>query len=469
MTKAQILAALALSALAGCAQTASEHGGAQNIAPAMLADGVTDAVAAPARSRATRGALLGGGKIQHVVIIFQENRSTDDLFNGLPGADTVTSGSDTGGGHVNLQRALLTAPFDVDHSHIAFNTAYDGGLMDGFNLETSNCSGGRHACVPEYLRPYGYVPQTEVQPYFTMAEQYAFGDRMFASQAGPSFPAHQYIISGTSTISQGSTLRASENPLTPQQKFTGGCDSPKGSLGDAIDESGTEDQEVFPCFDRPVLMDLLKDQGMTWRYYQEHRGSALWNGPDAIKHIRYGSQYKADVVWPPSEILNDITRGDLATVSWVTPTAAASDHAGHTDGSGPDWVASVVNAVGESKYWDSTAIIVTWDDWGGWYDHVKPPQYNSYELGFRVPLVVIGAYAKSGYVSHKQHEFGSILKFAEKTLGLGSLGTTDVRADDLADCFNFNQKPRAFTPIQTQRGRQYFLSRPVSYEDVDDE
>ncbi len=207
---------------------------------------------------------------------------------------------------------------------------------------------------------------------------------------------------------------------------------------------------------------------MTWRYYQEHRGPGLWNALDAIKHIRYGSDYK-NVVWPPSEILSDVARGDLATVSWVTPTAAASDHAGHTNGSGPDWVASVVNAIGESKYWDSTAIIVTWDDWGGWYDHVKPPQYNAYELGFRVPLVVIGAYAKSGYVSHKQHEFGSILKFAEKSLGLGSLGTTDVRADDLSDCFSFNKKPRAFTPIQTQRSREYFLSLPVSYEDVDDE
>jgi phospholipase C len=457
-----------MAVLAGCTQTASERGGAQSIAPATLAATATDSVAIPAASRATRGGLLGGGKIQHVVIIFQENRSVDNLFNGLPGADTVTTGLDTGGGHVNLQQALLTAPFDVDHSHIAFNTAYDGGLMDGFNLETSNCSGGRHACAPEYVRAYAYVPQTEVKPYFTMAEQYVFGDRMFASQSGPSFPAHQYIVSGTSTISQGSSLRASENPITAQQKFTGGCDSPKGSLGEVIDDSGTEDQAIFPCYDRPVLMDLLKDKSMTWRYYQEHRGPGLWNALDAIKHIRYGSDYK-NVVWPPSEILSDVARGDLATVSWVTPTAAASDHAGHTDGSGPDWVASVVNAIGESKYWDSTAIIVTWDDWGGWYDHVKPPQYNAYELGFRVPLVVIGAYAKSGYVSHKQHEFGSILKFAEKSLGLGSLGTTDVRADDLSDCFSFNKKPRAFTPIQTQRSRQYFLSLPVSYEDVDDE
>ena len=142
-----------MAVLAGCTQTASERGGAQSIAPATLAATATDSVAIPAASRATRGGLLGGGKIQHVVIIFQENRSVDNLFNGLPGADTVTTGLDTGGGHVNLQQALLTAPFDVDHSHIAFNTAYDGGVMDGFNLETSNCSGGRHACAPEYVRP----------------------------------------------------------------------------------------------------------------------------------------------------------------------------------------------------------------------------------------------------------------------------------------------------------------------------
>jgi phospholipase C len=114
-------------------------------------------------------------------------------------------------------------------------------------------------------------------------------------------------------------------------------------------------------------------------------------------------------------------------------------------------------------------ILVTWDDWGGWYDHVRPPQYNSYELGFRVPLIVIGPYAKKGYVSHVQHEFGSLLKFTERVFGLDSLGTTDDRSDNLYDCFNFQQKPRRFVPIKKQFSGSYFLSQPVSMEDPDDE
>jgi phospholipase C len=119
-----------------------------------------------------------------------------------------------------------------------------------------------------------------------------------------------------------------------------------------------------------------------------------------------------------------------------------------------------VNAIGESQFWNDTAIVVTWDDWGGWYDHVPPPQYNSYELSFRVPLIVISPYAKLHYVSHVQYEFGSILKFAEETFGLPSLGTTDARANDLSDCFDFSQPPTKFKPIPAQYPPNYFMTQP---------
>jgi phospholipase C len=112
---------------------------------------------------------------------------------------------------------------------------------------------------------------------------------------------------------------------------------------------------------------------------------------------------------------------------------------------------------------------VTWDDWGGWYDHVRPPVYNSYELGFRVPLIVISPYAKNHYVSHRQHEFGSILKFVEKTFGLPSLHTTDVRADDLSDCFDFSKPPTKFQPIPAPLPPSYFLKQPMSHKDPDDD
>lgn len=181
----------------------------------------------------------------------------------------------------------------------------------------------------------------------------------------------------------------------------------------------------------------------------------MWNAPDAIEHIRYGSDY-AYVVAPTKQIITDIGAGNLPNVSWAIPTAAESDHASVTDGSGPSFVASIVNAVGASQYWNSTAIFVVWDDWGGWYDHIKPPQYNYYELGFRVPLIAISPYARPAYVSHTQHEFASILNFVEETFGVtctnpppncGALRYTDMRADDLSDMFNYAQTPLAFKQI----------------------
>jgi phospholipase C len=407
-------------------------------------------------------------KIQHVVIIFQENRSTDNLFNGLPGADTVRSGLNSRGQLVRLQPVHLAARYTIEHTHPSFEKEYAGGQLNGFNKAKSFCV--LHAgCPPPGRRAYAYVPRNEVKPYFTLAQEYTFADRMFQTNEGPSFPAHQYILSGTSAIGNHSSLLAAENPLTENFSVTGGCDSPAGSTVALIDVGGNELKRVYPCFQREAITALLDARNLSWRYYQAHLGAGAWNGPDAIRHIRESPEYSTRVVAPSSQVLVDIADGRLSNVVWVTPTAAASDHPLKTDGSGPSWVASVVNAVGESQYWNDTVIFILWDDWGGWYDHVAPPRYNKYELGFRVPLIVVSPYAKLHYVSHRQHEFGSILKFIEKTFGLGSLHTTDVRADDLSDCFDFSAPPHPFTPIPASLSPSYFLKQPISMENPDDD
>ena len=405
--------------------------------------------------------------IKHVVIIFQENRTVDNLFNGFPGADTVQSGQNSSGQTVALQPIDIAAPFDLDHSHHGFTTEFAGGAMNGFDrVGTSACS----TCPAPDVRAYGYVPQSETQPYWQMARQYAFADRMFQTNEGPSFPAHQYIVSGTSLASASSPLLAAENPNVPGgATTTAGCDAPAGTTVALIDPaSGDESQHTAKCFEHPVLFDLLDTHGVSWRYYQPRIGAGLWYAPDAIQHIRNGPDY-ANVITPSTTIISDIQGGTLPQVSWVIPTAAASDHAKSTDGTGPAWVASVVNAIGASKYWSDTAIFITWDDWGGWYDHVKPQQFNAYELGFRVPLIVVSPYAKPAYVSHVQHEFGSILKFTESTFGLGTLGYTDARADDLSDCFDFAQQPVAFRPIQASRRASYFQRLPADGRSPDDD
>jgi len=415
---------------------------------------------------AALGALGASSNIHHVVIIIQENRTPDDLFNGLPGADTVRSGKNSLGHNVRLAPSPLTAPYDIDHEHQAYLVEMANGELNGFDRVLSVCRLGSR-CLPRNRRAYGYVPRSDVEPYFKLATTYTFADRMFETNQGPSFPAHQYLISGTSTISNGSELRAASNAFTLAGGFTGGCDSPPNSFVYLIDASGDERDATYPCFDRLTLMDLLDRKGLSWKYYEKRIGAGLWQAPDAIRHLRYAKDFSAHVVAPPSAVIADVESGRLPDVAWVTPTAQASDHAGTTDGTGPAWVASVVNSIGASEYWNSTAIFVTWDDWGGWFDHVAPPQYNSYELGFRVPLLVISPYAKRHYVSHTQYEFASILKFTEETFGLGSLGTTDVRANDLLGCFNFDAPPARFTPIRARPGPSYFLHHTDSNDEVD--
>ncbi|MBV8149094.1 MAG: hypothetical protein JO092_08390 [Candidatus Eremiobacteraeota bacterium] len=395
------------------------------------------------------------GSVQNIIVIVMENRTVDNLFNGLPGADTVQSGLDSNGNTVALQPVSLTAPYDLDHRHSAFLTEYDSGKMDGFDKEKPYYRTPSPSPSPDAA--YGYVPQSEVQPYFAMATQYAFADRMFQTNEGPSLPAHQYLISATAAVDNSNTYYAMDNPNDGQYSITGGCDSPKSTLVALINpQTNDQSRKMFPCFDHLTLMDLLDQRHVSWRYYQPKLGPGLWYAPDAISHIRYGRDYQ-NVVTPTTQIISDIRNNNLPNVSWVIPTAAESDHARITDGSGPAFVSSIVNAVGNSQYWDNSVIFVVWDDWGGWYDHVAPTQFNYYEMGMRVPLIAISPFANPGYVSHVPHEFASILNFIEEQFNLpctnqppncGALGYSDTRADDLGDMFNIQQHHLQFKTIK---------------------
>jgi phospholipase C len=245
---------------------------------------------------------------------------------------------------------------------------------------------------------------------------------------------------------------------------------------------------MYPCFEHRTLSDELDAKGVSWRYYTPSARS-IWTGPNAIYHIcvpqlqdgasiSTGADWINNVVLDEIEILTDIAHNQLPGVSWVIPRGKNSDHAGSTSNTGgPSWVASIVNAIGKSPYWANTAIAVTWDDWGGWYDHVAPPQVRvncsewgcGYAYGLRVPLIVISPYAKPGYISHVNHDFGSILKFIEETFGLQSLGYADALADDLSDCFDFNQPPLASHTIASPLGVDHFLNDTSPPTDPDDD
>ena len=385
----------------------------------------------------------GSTEIQHVVIMIQENRGVDNLFNGFPGADTAQSGKMHTGEVVSMTPRSLRAKSDLCHDHHCWTQAYDGGKMDGFDI---------YGPSPGFS--YGYVPQSETVPVWTLAERFTFADRMFQSNAGPSFPAHLYLIAAQSGLAFG-------NPASAIGLDVWGCDADPSTLVPLMTEPVTK---VFPCFNYPTLADALDERGISWRYYapelDAHGGN--WSAFEAVRGIRYGPDWARNIESPPSAIFTDIAAGRLAQVTWVTPSWRDSDHSGNESATGPQWVASVANAIGASSFWNTTAIFVVWDDWGGWYDHVAPPQVDAMGLGFRVPFIVVSPYAKRGYVSHVNHEFGSIIRFVEEQLGLPSLGQTDARADDLGDCFDFTQMPAPYARVTTSVSPSYFVHEPAN-------
>jgi phospholipase C len=392
------------------------------------------------------------GKIGHVVIIVQENRTVDNLFNGFPGADTSQTGKTHEGRIVRLKPISLKNHYDICHSHQCWLTAWYHGGMDGFDRVSKGS--------PDKLFNYAIVPRSETIPIWSLATQYTFADRMFQTNTGPSFPAHLYLIAGQSAL-------ADNNPEGFSKPVIWGCTAPQGTLVDLLTDPPSE---VYPCFEFQTLADDMDAHSVTWHYYAPNMGKqgANWSAYQAIGRIRFGPDWVNDVS-SEKEVLRDIKHGRLAQVNWVIPSYHNSDHAGSDSKNGPKWVASVVNALGTSSYWNDTAIFVVWDDWGGWYDHVPPLQLDLMGLGFRVPLIVVSPYAKRTYVSHVSHEFGSILKFVEESFNLPSLGTTDVRADDLADCFNFTQAPTRFRLVAGVPPDSYFLSEPPDPIPPDDD
>jgi phospholipase C len=427
----------------------------------------------------------GGSPIQHIIVIVQENRTFNNLFATFPGATGSTTGLATFGAgkkkhaeKVNLKEARLTDHADPNHSYTAFLTGYDGGNMDAFNrIEHYNGHG------TEGSGPYIYTNPEDVKPYWALASQWGLANAMFQTQGSSSFAAHQDLIRGGTAINTTASLI--DNP--PYSHNVWGCDSPSGTVTSLITIylQLEKDQGPFPCTtsfpysgdNYLTLRDLLDDHYVTWKYYTPEIGASggIWSAFDAIAPVRYGSEWGTNVNWPQTNIFSDIKNGTLPAMSWVIPDGMDSDHPGNGSDSGPSWVASIVNAVGQSEYWDSCAVIVVWDDWGGFYDPVAPPlpRDNQGGPGLRVPMIVVSPYAREtsasvpGYISNTVYEFGSIVQFIEDTFNLGRLGTTDGTTNSMSDMFNFYQYPRSYSTITSKYSRAYFLHRRPTKTPVD--
>ncbi len=411
--------------------------------------------------------------IAHVVIVIQENRSFNDFFATFPGADGTTTGKVAKdplcginrSGTIALTAADLFVSGDPGHRYETYVASRDGGKMDGFDRVSFL---GRRGL--ECTFPYQYTKPRQIKPYWELARQYVLAEHMFTTQGSNSFTAHQDLIAGGTRISARKALI--DTPSCGPGTCVWGCDAPPGTTTSLISRDDVYEQGTgpFPCLSYATLRDLLDAKGVSWKYYvppmKEQMGRQM-SAFDAIRAVRYGPEWLTNVSTPQTNIFKDIAKSRLAAVSWLVPDAADSDHPGNESDTGPSWVADVVNAIGESREWKSTAIVILWDDWGGFYDNLDPPQYEYGGLGFRVPAIIVSPYAKRGYIAKTQYEFGSILKYIENNWHLGRLGTSDERATSIIDCFDYSQKPRTFKRIPVKYPEPYFLNRPPSYLPVD--
>lgn len=429
---------------------------------------------------------------KHIVVIIQENRTPDNLFGSNPhfepGVDIATSGLTSKGEVIPLLPIPLETCFDLEHVHHGWVNAYDRGKMDGWD---KNRTMPQEGCIVPSLPQYMYVDNSKgiLDPYFQIAKQYGWANRNYQTDQGPSYTSHQFFLAGTSAPDTYSKLFVSGNP----NKEPYGCVATPDTRVPVIGPDGDEDEHppIYPCFEHPTLPDMLNAAGVSWKYYSDLIGG-LWNAPTSIRHMCEpvpnqqgafdctGSDWVKNDIIHSHRVLDDIKDCRLAQVSWVTPTNKESDHPVMTDGRGPSWVASLVNAIGNNPacpgtgevYWQDTAIFITWDDWGGWYDHVKPflPQGQptgwgkGFVYGFRVPLLVVSAYTPAGFVENAVHDSGGLLKFIEtnfsrpgKPVGLVAPGIyADSYADDSLQAYFTLQSPRTFQTIRVPFNFNFF-------------
>jgi phospholipase C len=446
---------------------------------------------------------------QHIVIIYQENRTPDNLFQGLCGTnrslcpipyDLQNYGTDNKGNKIQLAQVPLGNLNDPNHTHAGFvkmchlDATTNQCRMDG--LSSTDCSAG--ACSFEYVNP------SDVAPYVAMAQQYGWANFMFQTNQGPSPPSHAIIFGGTSAASADddnaaifvTELQPLEGCLTPLNTVYR-LISPQTAPKEFTLSNNPLGTVCFTLDTMATLLDQHKPQ-LSWKYYTP--GNNFWTAPNRIREIcqpnrNYtectGPEWNNNLDFNPVDVLSDIGTCDLRDVIWVIPTGQNSDHPGKTSHTGgPSWVSSIVNKIGQSPctdkvnskvltYWQDTAIFITWDDWGGWYDHEPPtllsvPQQGQGDdqYGFRVPLVVISAYTPRGYINNSRHDFGSILRFIENNFSIpeGALNFADQRAaTDLTDFFQLNRSPRTFHRISAPLGEEFFLhdKRPMEPPDTD--
>jgi phospholipase C len=388
--------------------------------------------------------------IQHVVVIYQENHSFDNVLGAFcvknSRCDGTTTGKLPGGTPIPLKAASDFVP-NVDHSTAAQATAIDGGKMDGFALNTGCTKSKGYHCYQQF--------QPKQIPNLTaLATKFAVSDRTFSQSPVPSFGAHIELVASTL---DGFTGDNPTNSKFTKKKGPGwGCDSFKDTVW--VDQTGhaqtvpacvpapngTGPYRPSPVSWTPTIMDRLDGAGLSWKIYANQPSAPdhfayNWSICPTFADCRYTAQFKNFV--DSSTILSDASSGALPRFSVLLPSGPngpTSQHNGTSMAQGDNWIGQVVNAIETGPAWRSTAIFIAYDDCGCFYDHVPPPHAG---MGIRVPMVIVSPYARPSFTDSNVASFSSILAFTEHNFGLSALGPSDASAYDFSGSFNYSQTP----------------------------
>ncbi len=392
--------------------------------------------------------------IKHVVYLMLENRSFDNLFGRYPRARGRTTGIRSGV-EVPLIRCPEWLPGDLPHDLDSWRIAFNGGRMDGF-------------AFGQYGRYFAYsqFDRADVPNYFTWADEFVLCDNVFASVAGPSYPNHLFFIAGHA----GGVIDNPEN-IRPQfldddRVFKSwGCDAFGEDVYVLVRGGDGGLTKHSTCFRFQTVGEQLSRRNIDWASYSAdpYQAGYIWQAYAAVEDVYGNRDLWEEHIWPVDDLLRDIEANALPSVTWVTPRFQLSDHPPFSTKHAHNWVTDIVNAIMQSDMWESTAIFITWDEWGGLYDHVQPPNVDDVDLGFRVPMLVISPYARRGYVDDAFAEFSAPLRFISENWGLPLLTERIRRSHDFEHVFDFSKRPRPPHPRPKVRATGQFYEWPSDF------
>ena len=359
--------------------------------------------------------------IQHLVVLLQENHTFDNYFGTYPGADGIPANTsmpvnlkDPSAGSIQPWHIGNSTITDLSHTGATFRGQYDNGKMDGFVSYLNGLNQNGQLSM-------GYYNEVDIPYYWNLADNYVLFDRLFSSAADGSFANHMYWVAGVSP----QALRGQK-------------------LSDVLKNV-------------PTIFDRLQAAGVSWKFYVENYDPTI-----TYRNQSNAGNRASQVIWVPllnfdrfiddptlsshivdlNQYYTDLQQGTLPSVAYIVPSGA-SEHPPQKPVTGERTVKNLIQELMRSTSWDSSAFMLLYDDWGGWYDHVVPPQVDNFGYGLRVPGLLVSPYARKGFIDNTQLDFTSVLKFIEENWNVPTLASRDAAASNFLEAFDFQQAPRS--------------------------